>query len=690
MKSSRTRAKTMSGSSKSRIVVAGALALLGLAGVALAQPALAADAPKQRIDLRALVLDDASTGVDTLRAQLDREGVPYDVLNLADGGRPAITAAYLADSVSGVRRAKYQGVIVPNENAVTGAEATALADFEREFQIRQIDAYTFAGANVGLTNAWSGVLDGAALQVTDAGKAAGFGYLKGALTVDDRDASVSESFGYLGAAAVAAGATFTPMVTGTKPGGGTSGSLMGVYAHDGREELVVTLAANRYQTHALELGHGLITWLTKGVHLGYTRNYFSVHVDDVFLPDDRWDTVHNCTVGDDCNPQRDPATLPYNQTIRMTKDDVDALIAWQNARGVKLDVVFNGGGSVEAGAGDPLTAAVVAAKGQFRFINHTYEHPYLGCVQDFTVTPWRCATDAAGQTRWVSQADITAQIKQNVDWAKGKGLTLDASELVTGEHSGLKTLPQMPNDNPNLAPALNANGVKYVASDASREQTARPVGNATTVPRYPMNIYYNVATVAEEVDEYNWLYTSTADGGSGICANNPLSTCISPLGASGYANYIVPLESRIAYDHVVSASPAPHYAHQSNLAEDRILYPVLDAVLARYRATYTTATPVVNPKFAESALQNRRQAAWTAAVQSRQIEAYLLDGKVTVTNKGNALDVPMTMPSSTTLISASVLGIEVSGGPFGEPYGGERSAWRSLGKSGQQQLRVTS
>ncbi|MEV6923528.1 hypothetical protein AB0M46_03285 [Dactylosporangium sp. NPDC051485] len=672
---------------KSRIV-AGAVALLGLAGIVLAQPALAATSAKQRIDLRVLVLDDGTTGIDTLRAQLDREGVPYDALALGTDGRPAITPAYLADTVGGVRRAKYQGVVLPNEGAVTGAEATALADFEREFKVRQIDAYTWANPNVGQSTAWSGVLDGATMQVTDAGKAAGFGYLTGPVAIDDRDPAVLESYGYLGVAAPAAGATFTPLVTATPPGGGTRGSVMGVYAHDGREELAVTLAANRYQTHAMELGHGLITWLTRGVHLGFARNWFSVHIDDVFLPDDRWDTVHNCTVGDDCNPRRDPTVQPYNTTIRMTKDDVSALVAWQNSRGLKLDLVFNGGGSVAAGAGDGLTKALLGSKNQFRWVNHTYDHAYLGCVQDFTVSPWRCATDGSGKTRWVSQADISAQIKQNVDWAKGKGIALDAGELVTGEHSGLATRPQMPADNPNLAAALNANGVRYVASDASREQSARAAGNATTVPRFPMNIFYNVATVAEEVDEYNWLYTSRADGGSGICANNPASTCIRPLGAEGFANHIVPTEARIAFDHIVSANPAPHYAHQSNLAEDRILYPVLDAVLARYHATYTAATPVVNPKFADVALQNRRQAAWAAAAASRSVEAYLLDGRVTVTNKGSAADVPLTMPSGTKLVTASLLGVEVSGGAFGEAYGGERSAWRSVGKGGQQLLRV--
>ncbi len=32
---------------------------------------------------------------------------------------------------------------------------------------------------------------------------------------------------------------------------------------------------------------------------------------------------------------------------------------------------------------------------------------------------------------------------------------------MTGEHSGLKTLPQQPDDNPNLAGALADNGIQW-------------------------------------------------------------------------------------------------------------------------------------------------------------------------------------------------------------------------------------
>jgi hypothetical protein len=366
-------------------------------------------------------------------------------------------------------------------------------------------------------------------------------------------------------------------------------------------------------------------------------------------------------------------------------------VQWQKQQGVKLDVVFNGGGSVAAGAEDPLTKAMVADKAQFRWVNHTYTHAYLGCVQDFTVVPWKCATDANGATQWASQAQIQSQISQNVAWARSKGITVDPAELVTGEHSGLKTLPQMPIDNPNLAPALAATGVTTIASDASRETTSRPVGPATTERRWPMNIYYNVGTSTEEVDEYNWLYTSRADGGSGVCEDNPtVTTCITPLSTTtGFTGYIVPTEARIAYSHVVSADPAPHYAHQSNLAEDRVLYPVLNAVLAKYRATYTSATPVVNGSLTDCGRQQKRLDTWHG--RAADVEAYTTNGEVTVINHGSgALDVPLTTPTGTRSESIGLLGVLTVGTVYGQAYGAERSGWSTLGGGAQLRLRLAS
>ena len=101
-----------------------------------------------------------------------------------------------------------------------------------------------------------------------------------------------------------------------------------------------------------------------------------------------------------------------------------------------------------------------------------------------------------------------------------------------------------------------------------------------------MNIFFNAATYLEEVDEYNWIYTSAAAGGSGDCTTNPLSTCITPLAAGSNAqaetsfnSYIKPIEVRNALRFVLTNDPRPFYVHQSNLAEDGILYPVLDGIV---------------------------------------------------------------------------------------------------------------
>ncbi|GIJ68920.1 hypothetical protein [Virgisporangium ochraceum] len=642
-----------------RGVISTGIAVAAVAALIVAGPAGAADTGK-RIDLRVLVVTDGSPGVDAVTAQLDREGVPYDSVDTRAAGRPTVTTALLTAATD---HGRYQGVVVPNENPLPAAEATALADYERGFGVRRLVAYTWAGPHAGLTTAWSGTLDGGSLTVTAAGKAAGFGYLTGAVPVDDRDSGVPEAFASLGTA----GAGFTPLVEGQAPGGG-AGSVAGVYTVDGREQLVVTTALNRYLTHGLVLGHGLVTWLTKGVNLGYWRNFFSLHVDDVLLPDDRWHTGGNCTVGADCPSE---LTAP---TIRMVPADVDALVAWQQKTGLKLDMAYNAFGSTEAGAGDPLTARLLARKGDLRWLNHTWSHPYLGCVKDETVTPWRCTAE------YVPAADITTEITKNLDWARVNGVTVEKRELVTGQHSGLRSLPEMPADNPNLAPSLQAAGVTAIASDASREPAPRAVGPARTVPRHPMNIYYNTGKVAEAVDEYNWIYTSRADGGSGICESNPASTCITPLGSTGFTGHIVPTEVRIAFDHVVSADPRPHYAHQSNITEDRVLYPVLDALIARYRQIYATNTGLVNPRMLAVSQHFARQEAWRQAVASRTVTGYRKGDTVTVVNTGATVDVPLTAPTGTREAALNLLGVLVPGEAYGEAYGGQRSAWRALAK----------
>ncbi|MET9434664.1 hypothetical protein [Streptomyces sp. NPDC006551] len=664
MESDRTR---LPGAARTAALAAAAL----LATVVPSAGASAAE-PAPRVDLTVLVLDDGGSAVEAITSELRSTGVPYRTVDLTDPGRPVITAGFLSDTVDGRPRARYQGVVLPHEAAFgpDSAEHTALVAYEKTYGIPQVDAYTWAHPGVGLEytsdGGFSGSLDGVTASVTAAGRAGPFRHLDGPLTFEDNDPAISESHGYAGRPR----AGYTSYLDIPVQGGGRAG-LIGEYVHDGRRELVVTFAYNRHQRQFRALARGIVEWLTQGVHLGQSRAYFSVHVDDVFAPDARWDTVRDCTPGDfDCADGDGAGASP----IRMTDADARYAAAWQKSAGFTLDMVYNGGQGEqwksEHGGSDPLAAQLIADRARYRWVNHTYTHPFLGCVQDTTTVPWRCAGDAAGTTLWMSRAEISAQIRKNHDWAVGKGLLVDRTELVTGEHSGLKTLPQQPVDNPNLAGALSDNGVKWIASDNSREPAQRAVGAAKTVPRHPMNVYYNVGTAAEMADEYNWIYTSRVHGGSGVCETDPASACLpAPLDTTtGYASHIVPQEARTALSHVVANDPRPHYVHQSNLAEERLLYPVLDKVLADYRALFADNTPLVNPRQRDVGTELNRRAAWDRALTAGKVTAYRVGATVTV-KAPSGVSTPITAPEGTR--KELLMGTAA----FGTPYAGARSAW---------------
>ncbi|MEU6478557.1 hypothetical protein ABZ858_16990 [Streptomyces sp. NPDC047017] len=653
---------------RTTVLTVGALvAALGLpAGAA---QAAAGTAP--RVDLRTLIVSDGGPSTDAIAAELDTAGTPYTKIDLTQANRPVIDAAFLADTVDGRPRAKYQAVVLPNDNPfpANSPEMAALSAYEKAYAVPQVDAYTYARPEAGLqypvNGGYSGSIDGVRAQVTAAGKAGPFGYLKGAVPFEDNSPTVGESYAYL--SQPVAGADFTPYVDAPIPGQSGRGSLVGEYRHDGRRELVVTFVYNQYQQQFRLLARGIVEWMTGGVHLGASRNYFAVHVDDVFAADDRWDTKLNCTPGDvDC-----PVGEGTPDPIRMTPADVDHATDWERGHGFTLDLVYNGVGSdderADHGGADPLADKLIADRDQFRWVNHTYTHAFLGCQQDVSVVPWKCATNPDGSTKWVSRQDISDEISVNRAWGQKAGLPLNTTELVTGEHSGLRVLPQQPDDNPNLASALAGNGVTWLASDNSRDPVQRRVGPATTVSRYPMNVFYNAGRASEQADEYNWIYTSRAQGGSGICEDNPATTtCLpAPLDtATGYSDYIVPLETRIDLGHVLSNDPKPHFIHQSNLAEERIAYPVLDGVLDGYHALFTDDAPLVNLRMADIGVELQRRAAWQTAVKNNQVTAYRIGGTVTVTAPAGVA-VTATMPAGTTL----------AGRGFGTAYAGTLSGW---------------
>lgn len=664
----------VSGRRRHRSMLA-ALAMVGALAVPLGAVSAAEAASGVRVDLKVLVVDDGGGMVSAIADTLTLEGVPHTTISLADSGRPTIDAAYLASG----SQARYQAVVLPNETGGSGlaaAELTAIHDYEAAFGIRQVDASTWAQPSLGLNWAgYTGSTDGMIATVTDAGKADGWGYLSGNVPVS------AGSWGYLATPLSAtsnpvmpAGATFTPLVTVPIPGTSTAGSLVGSFSSGGVEQLVITTNYNGGQQHFRTLAHGIVGWMTRGVHLGHNRNYFTMHFDDAFSADARWSMTAHCTPNNDDCPPGTP-TLP---DIRMTPADVSAVAAWTAANGYKPTMAFNGYYAVNDPATDqpyatpdPLTTALVADKAAFNWLNHGYQHIYQGCQQDFTVIPWRCVTTPAGSApaadgsniTWASQATDLAEIQNNIAVGQQFGLPFDTKEYLSGEHSGLFFTPQQPVDNPNFAAALTAAGISVIGADASREPAQRTVGSAVTIPRHPVAVYYNVSTKAEEISEYNWFYAPASAGGN--CTATPTTTCmtsaIDPV--TGFDTYILPTDTAWDMHYILSNDPRPFYAHVSNLTgPDYLGLALMSSILNSYRTSFAVDAPLVNLTQTQAADVLGKQQAWTGA--QSQVTAYVQGNQVTVTNPTSAA-VPVTVPAGTT----------VNGAAFGSSYGGELSGW---------------
>ena len=659
--------------SRSRLAAAALAAgamVAGLTGLSAAPAASAASAP--RIDLNVLVVSDGTPWVQAIQQQLASEGVPTTVVNLGDSSRPTITSSFLSGTLSdGTPVGYYQGVVLPNDapSGLSAAEESALASYETSFSVRQVDAYLYPTGNVGMNPpAYGGSLDGTPVTVTAAAKASSFGYLKGTFSFEGTPGGAT-SYGYLAQPLPnTATATFTPFLTATIPGTSTTGTLAGVYDNAGREQMEISFGYSNYQLQYRYIAHALADWVTRGVHLGYWRNYLTVNYDDVFNANAEWGQAGDCTPGDSVCPPGTPATTP----IRMTPADVSYAVQWQQSHGFELEYLFNGGASArfQVNGTDPLLAAYQPVASSFWWINHTYTHAWLGCIQDLTVTPWQCVTDGSGNTEYVDVNTIQGEIQNNLQWAQQNGIPTSAADFAPGEYSGLRILPQQPADNPNLVSAISQDSIAWVAMDASREPAMRPIGTALGLPRHPIDVFYNTATKADETSEYNWIYDSTANGGSGACQST--GQCLAPLSLkTGWSTFILPVQTRTMLGAVFSNDPRPFYMHQSNLTGDRLGYALMNSVLSGYHAVYAGNTPIVNQQLSADGAALNAQDIWAQALSAGTVSGYIQGNTVTITGPSGT-SVPVTVPNGTKIGTAK-------GSAFGSAYAGEHSDRTTLG-----------
>ena len=226
--------------------------------------------------------------------------------------------------------------------------------------------------------------------------------------------------------------------------------------------------------------------------------------------------------------------------------------------------------------------------------------------------------------------------------------------------------------NPAFAEALRVTGVRYIGSDASKPypQTATSTtgpqwpantsfmnGTARMIPRYPTNVYYNVATEAQLTDEYNHLYLPPWLGG--VCVNSAVTTCRE---TPATWEEIVAAESQRMFGHMMGNDPRPHYFHQTNLAQSStpgggVLYPVLDALRDQYATYFNATSPTIQLTQTQIGELLARQEAWATA-STRSVTGYLEGARVTITNSG-----------------AAAATIPLTGTEAGTVYGGSRSGW---------------
>lgn len=551
---------------------------------------------------------------------LARAGTPFDAIALDRQRRPPVI-----EGPSGELR--YQALILSRagliEAVLDAGQRMVLDRAARDLGLRRLTAYAYPGPGYGLDRpAWAGELGNTTATLTDAGREL-FPYLVGRVPIDEG------TWGYLSKPTTVK--RFQTLLTG--PAGS---SLLGIHRDDQqREQMVQTFDTNWSQLHGHLLRQGQLSWLARGVHFGMHRNYLAAHVDDVLMANHAWSVTRHVT------------NLGSAGLLRMTSDDAIRTARWSRRRKVRLDLACNGAGSLRFADGatgrDPLLHALLSHRNAFGWINHTFEHRNLD--------------RAAQQT-------IEDEIDGNLAWAAEHGIELEPQALVTGEHSGLANRLATPprSENPDLAAALSASGIRVLGCDASTSYPScgtnagsRPlspgtpffVGDAFVVPRFPTVLAHDVATERQLLDRLR------ASGGAG-----------------GSWRDVAAAEARTILVRIVGNDPRPHYFHQCNLIADRsgrgrgrrsLLCVLLDATLSLYRSLISTSTPIVQPTMTEIGGYLVLMRTWRGAVSSGSVRGYVEAAGVVVVN-----------------LTDSPLEIPLTGTSAGDDYGGVRSGWVSV------------
>lgn len=546
------------------------------------------------VDARVLVLGtngDENNGDPSLNAittTLDYAGIPYDVC-LTTSSSPSCFAAdgslvLTASSPSLTPHGRYQAVLLSigdlaywNGSAWGSGLSTAqwqqLYDYQITYGVRSAAWYGWPGANYCMTGTGSTGTDGGYHANFTAAGASVFNYANAAN-------GTTIQYAWTNFAQITTGGT--PILTDN------AGNVLGAtcVTPDGRETLALTFDSNRYQTHAQHLGYGLVNWATRGLFVGERHVYLDAQVDDVFIDDDEYPTIDLSADGQGCDPtQINPATgqnyvcLAY----RISANDLKGILNWQKAARLtpqmaafKMDLAFNGWGTTTgAYTNDTLTSFAKNNQSNFKWISHTWDHEDLDAI-DYTTA--------------------SAELSKNIQRANNflKLTTFSRQDLVTPDVSG--------SQNPAAMQAMWDNGIRFMVGDTSKPAIfGNPAPNdgvfnalqpgILMIPRRPTNVFYNVTTPQEWVDEFNGFY---GPSGTFCGPTHPtMTTCFDHN--YSYAE-VLDLQANQLLSYLLQGEADPWMFHEANLrwnGNGSLITDVIDAAMAKYKALETL--PVVSP-----------------------------------------------------------------------------------------------
>ena len=326
------------------------LALFGLDRLSVGlRSAASAATPAQQIGMRVLLVSDSSdpstpSGIaygDWVN-NLKREGVPYDSVVTSDASPGSVALPALSSSVPGGNEvANYEGVVVATSGAegLSSAQWTALQTFEQHFSVRQVTAYAVPSSDYGLSAAVPGRRRGTVGRAdADGGRSQG-------VSVPKRDLTRYRHLGLPG-----------DPDRGRERRHADLGSEFELDARRLHEPRTVARRCTRPSTRTSTCSRASCSATASWP--GWRRSTYFGTSATTWRPTS---TTTSSPMPPGASrgmprPRRTRRTSTPADALREVPADVTAAAKWSRQHNFRIDMLFNGGGSVAVANGDSLAA----------------------------------------------------------------------------------------------------------------------------------------------------------------------------------------------------------------------------------------------------------------------------------------------------------------------------------------------